>query len=466
VSDAARLLAECAASPDDDAPRMVWADLVGGERGELVVVQCKLARGGLSGPETLALRHREHELLDRTAVEWAGRFGDVATCWSFQRGFVEAAELLHARVDESDLRSAPLLRSLRLPRCAPDRALLEMVQRMFRLRALELAGPVDQARAWLELLHRSGRHRELTVLGIDAFDASLLVLLHEIVRDAPIRLLRLRGGELDAESRASLRATAPHLQRVESFVPDAPRALLHDAATLGAPWRHPGPAVLVDITRPNVMHELAVDDVGARVIIGRRSDNQIVTTDTSMGRRHAFFVWTGERHTIRDMSSNNGCRVNQEDTGNQAVELYDGDLVHVGTAPFMYVCAPDARERAASLLADHVPMRRRRLASLFVASQPVERFRNVPLGTRDDMLAAARALADVLVTRVPPTDARVGALRAAIGVVEAVDDLEDAWTALWATDGPAGRLVYVGDSEGPRINTQIAAALATLSVRT
>jgi uncharacterized protein (TIGR02996 family) len=38
----------CAASPEDDEPRLVWADAVGGERGELVVIQCDLARGGLA----------------------------------------------------------------------------------------------------------------------------------------------------------------------------------------------------------------------------------------------------------------------------------------------------------------------------------------------------------------------------------------------------------------------------------
>ena len=37
------LIAAILAHPDDDAPRLVWADREGGERGELVVVQCALA---------------------------------------------------------------------------------------------------------------------------------------------------------------------------------------------------------------------------------------------------------------------------------------------------------------------------------------------------------------------------------------------------------------------------------------
>ncbi|MBA3499354.1 MAG: hypothetical protein H0T65_03220, partial [Deltaproteobacteria bacterium] len=55
---ASEILAECAANPDDDAPRLVWADLVGGERGELVVIQCDLARGGLTAAEARVRRQR------------------------------------------------------------------------------------------------------------------------------------------------------------------------------------------------------------------------------------------------------------------------------------------------------------------------------------------------------------------------------------------------------------------------
>ena len=52
MHSAALLLEECAARPDDDAPRLAWADLVGGERGELVVLQCDLARGGEDAEST------------------------------------------------------------------------------------------------------------------------------------------------------------------------------------------------------------------------------------------------------------------------------------------------------------------------------------------------------------------------------------------------------------------------------
>ncbi len=93
MSELDDLMAACRAAPDDDAPRLVWADAVGGERGELVVIQCKLARGGLSVEETGALRARCDELLAQHGLAWSG-FADVraARRCSFRRGFVDAVE--------------------------------------------------------------------------------------------------------------------------------------------------------------------------------------------------------------------------------------------------------------------------------------------------------------------------------------------------------------------------------------
>jgi hypothetical protein len=67
------LMAQCVAAPDSDAPRLVWADAVGGERGELVVLQCRLASGVVSDrDEWRALRARERELLAANSAEWSG----------------------------------------------------------------------------------------------------------------------------------------------------------------------------------------------------------------------------------------------------------------------------------------------------------------------------------------------------------------------------------------------------------
>jgi uncharacterized protein (TIGR02996 family) len=110
------LLAAIVEHPEDDGPRFVWADAVGGERGELVVIQCDLARGGLSFEERVARRRRERELIATHGTAWAGLEG-LAFSWQFRRGFVEAvaadAEVvlgMSGRLFDA----APLTRSLKL----------------------------------------------------------------------------------------------------------------------------------------------------------------------------------------------------------------------------------------------------------------------------------------------------------------------------------------------------------------
>lgn len=101
MSELDDLLAACLAAPDDDAPRLVWADAVGGERGELVVIQCRLAREDLPPDEAGALIARLDELLAAHGKAFSG-FAEnpaVRRCL-FRRGFVESVE--------ADINTAPL----------------------------------------------------------------------------------------------------------------------------------------------------------------------------------------------------------------------------------------------------------------------------------------------------------------------------------------------------------------------
>ena len=110
----ARLLEDIRNAPDDDAPRLVWADAVGGERGELVVIQIDLERGGLPRRETIVRKKRQRELLARHGVAWTGLAG-LARRASFRRGFVDAAEIpAPVFLEHADdiLEVAPLMSSL------------------------------------------------------------------------------------------------------------------------------------------------------------------------------------------------------------------------------------------------------------------------------------------------------------------------------------------------------------------
>ena len=114
------LLDAIVAAPDDDAPRLVWADREGGERGELVVVQCALARHDVPRGEQVRLRARERELLHTNAERWSGLREVLGQTWYgglFTRGFVERVsielETLAERAGELFER-APLVRSIEL----------------------------------------------------------------------------------------------------------------------------------------------------------------------------------------------------------------------------------------------------------------------------------------------------------------------------------------------------------------
>jgi hypothetical protein len=109
-----RLVDDLRSAPDDDGPRLVWADAVGGERCELVVIQTDLERGGLSPREAIVRRKRQRELLARHGVEWSG-LGGWATHVSYRRGFVDAAQIpLATFLDHAVaiLERAPLLSAL------------------------------------------------------------------------------------------------------------------------------------------------------------------------------------------------------------------------------------------------------------------------------------------------------------------------------------------------------------------
>src|SRR5687767_2099915 len=87
MSDAHALLAAIRAAPDDDAPRLVYADWLdeNGQpaRAEFIRVQCELARR-----ESPELRRREAELLTAHHDMFAGPLAAPELRFRFHRGFI------------------------------------------------------------------------------------------------------------------------------------------------------------------------------------------------------------------------------------------------------------------------------------------------------------------------------------------------------------------------------------------
>jgi uncharacterized protein (TIGR02996 family) len=89
-------------APDDDTPRLVYADWLEEhaepERAEFIRVQCRLARTPEGDPRRQVLEARERELLDRQD-EWLGRLRSPLLHWKFRRGLVDG--FAHAGIFKS-----------------------------------------------------------------------------------------------------------------------------------------------------------------------------------------------------------------------------------------------------------------------------------------------------------------------------------------------------------------------------
>jgi uncharacterized protein (TIGR02996 family) len=109
MSDRDALFQAVLHAPDDDAPRLVFADWLDengeADRAEFIRVQCRLARLPFYEPDTSGLAGRAHELLVRHRRAW--RIPDLAARQEFRRGFVETIAL---RPDPFFARAADLYR--------------------------------------------------------------------------------------------------------------------------------------------------------------------------------------------------------------------------------------------------------------------------------------------------------------------------------------------------------------------
>ncbi len=233
-------------APDDDAPRLLFADWLDDhgdpDQAEFIRVQIALARGGAVAP---GLRRREQELLAIHQAEWADPVKGLAVAWCFQRGFIHEvrAELKSLIVDADEMfRRTPITR---LQLLASSRrevrfdllALLADCPHLSRLTHLDLSGCGD-FRGGLAALLVSPHLTNLTSLhlaGCRVGDAGVRALagwpgLTRLV------YLDLRDNGVSA---AGLRQLARSLeQRATGGDPPRLRALLLDDNPFGAPgWR-------------------------------------------------------------------------------------------------------------------------------------------------------------------------------------------------------------------------------------
>jgi uncharacterized protein (TIGR02996 family) len=97
IPEAAQLLQAVIADPDNDTPRLAYADWLeaegDSERATFIRVQCTLERLPIEDPQHVVLRQRETELLSQYGYRWAEEFGDQISVWVYRRGFIERVEM-------------------------------------------------------------------------------------------------------------------------------------------------------------------------------------------------------------------------------------------------------------------------------------------------------------------------------------------------------------------------------------
>lgn len=224
------LLAAIIEAPDDDAPRLVYADWLqaqGDPRGEFIQLQCQLA----ATPEDerrRAIKIAENKLFATYGEAWLAPIRqavpvahEVLHKYELARGFVEEAQLTLDCLPylEALWKQAPLLRRLRLsprlslelPATPPRLDGVFDVPQLARLRTLELhLGGAGNAAA-REIA------RAPTLAGLRTLE------LHLSVWGEAATMYRGNGNlALDDEGVAEL-ARAPHLSKLETLVLDSNR---------------------------------------------------------------------------------------------------------------------------------------------------------------------------------------------------------------------------------------------------
>lgn len=144
-------------TPDDDAPRLAYADWCDRQseeptraRGEFIRAQIKLFRdiNSLTYEEWFDLSNRESELRKTYLREWAGELGNLVGDYTFNRGFVEFISLSASRFLEHAVQLFSLAPILHLKLSEALWALDELFKSpyLFTIRSLDLErnGLADQ----------------------------------------------------------------------------------------------------------------------------------------------------------------------------------------------------------------------------------------------------------------------------------------------------------------------------------
>ena len=109
-----QFLAAIRAAPDDDLPRLVYADYLeergDAARAEFIRAQVELATLNETSGRLPLLEDRAHELLARHEPAWLGGVAAQLSEWEFRRGFLDQAEFNTPDLDADAVAAHPITR--------------------------------------------------------------------------------------------------------------------------------------------------------------------------------------------------------------------------------------------------------------------------------------------------------------------------------------------------------------------
>jgi uncharacterized protein (TIGR02996 family) len=255
MSTEANLLRAVRDNPDEDTPRLIYADFLDEEgcaaRAEFIRVQIARERLALDDPQRRALEDREHELLAEHELEWLGVAAtdlddqSELTEWEFERGFVNevSASPVFMRTAGADLCAAHPIRRWRVMSGRENfhEDLKEAGQRGWaaRLEALDLIGwyaDLGQLGGFLGARSNFERLRELDLTGHGPLDSLPLLVEFAPFRDR-LKVLRcgLTGYDGEFEVPELLRVLGTSCRLEELAVPGMRLTPGDILALLGAP---------------------------------------------------------------------------------------------------------------------------------------------------------------------------------------------------------------------------------------
>ena len=212
MTEAETFLVDIWENPEDDTPRLVYADWLmdrDDPRGEFIALQCELETRSIKDPSHARLRRRELALLREHREEWLGDLADARAPLTFRRGFLDEVEMTGERFLywlPSLWRAGPLT-SIRLKRCS-----IGYLQTICSCKEIRSLRTLDLSYSYLndlsvEILARSPHFKDLKTLNLshNFIRSSGALMLVQSENFSSLKRLDLRSNQFNREALEQLR---------------------------------------------------------------------------------------------------------------------------------------------------------------------------------------------------------------------------------------------------------------------